>query len=67
MTTVDVARVQGLIDALRAFSAEWACDQLTATYITHGGELTTLVVGHEHAYVQNEDGSVIVIGSRWYA
>ena len=55
----DAAELQTLIDAMRAFASEWACDQLTATYLTDGGAMRALVVGRMYAYVRNERGDTI--------
>lgn len=57
----DVARMQTLIEAMRAFASEWACDQLTATYVTDAGELHALVVGRTYACVQNAHGETIAM------
>jgi hypothetical protein len=65
MTEVDVARMQELIDALRAFASVWACDQMSASYVANDGALYQLVVGSGYAYVELEDGSRAVLGTRW--
>ena len=64
MNEFDEARVDSVIDALRAFRQEWSCDQLSASYVTPGGELHTLVVGREYAFVENERGDITVVRPR---
>lgn len=53
------ADLHTLIEAMRAFASEWACDQLTATYVTDDGTVRALVVGRTYACVRNERGETI--------
>ncbi len=67
MNDVDEARLQAIVGALRAFRQEWSCDQVSASYVTPGGELHTLNVGRSFAFVEDENGEGSVVWSSWDA